>query len=139
MKDGDIDNVAAPRVMVVFEGLVASVPDELRPRYSRYKQLHFYQRAAQCYQFDRRNTSVVSDWMWRLQESVTMVTFEDLPVVRRLSDRLDTMHFPAPLEFFPSPAVLARELAYMPNVHTIHFADPAMFMYFGGRRGKLGI
>ncbi len=70
---GDQSNQLPPRMLIVFEGVLAILPAERTAKFNRAVALHRYRRAVECFECNRHAIAVVWDWTWRRDVKVAGV------------------------------------------------------------------
>jgi hypothetical protein len=140
VKDGDISNQISPRLLIVWEGLLALPPDEEdKSRFGAWIDARRYGKTRAIVDAFRLNEEMAKhiwDITWRKGFSVDVVTFmghQYLPAIERWIDRHD---LPVGHVTDDTPDTLARRLAYMPHVAAVYDHDPARRFTYGGK-GRL--
>ena len=132
MMHGDLSNRLLPRVLIVFEGVIATLPDARRAKYDRAVSLHRYRRAMECYEPNAHAVSVVWDWAWRRDIKVDVVSF--IPFLSEVERVLEKTGMPYSHLWFAKDAdVLAGQLAYMPDVVSVLHADETRPLAYGSK------
>lgn len=133
MINGDISNRVEPRLLVVFEGLIALPPE------GGMGIAHFGRRAGKLKrQIDRLEVNepmarVINDTVWRHNYAVDVVTFmgeEYLPHIERW---LDEMGLPTSNVIARDRTQLAREMPYRLDLVGVFSPYPNDALVFGSR------
>jgi len=140
MKDGDISNAVSPRLLVVWEGLIALPPNaaDTSRITSWVKARRSGKTRATIDSFTLNDTMAKHIWDVTVRRgySVDTVTFlgaEFLPHIEAWIDRYD---LPIGHVTNESPDNLARRLAYMPHVAAVYDPEPSRRYTYGGK-GRL--
>lgn len=136
MLGNDISNEIAPRFMFQWEGLLARYIepegyDRLVHTLGRRNGKIAYQ--INQYEFDGKMVAHLWDIQWRSRYSIDIVSFLDPLAEDAIQKRLDDARIPYANLIMTTPDRLARELAYMPHIFAVYFADPKLSLTFGGR------
>lgn len=146
MMGGDISNELPPRLMVIVDGLLMTLPPDRETRYARLRATRRAVSAVDCWEINQDAITVMWDWMWRRGYKIDLVTFISggtplTPMGRSLrnavKDRLSEADVPhSNLMSYASPLVLQSRLAYFPDVvHVVHGDTANPFAY--GSKGTL--
>lgn len=140
MQNGNLSNVVQPRVLLVFEGALGYISEDLVKEFNRI--------ASEGDWFGAWRTWHVNELMaakiWHVVRTqfiqVEVVTFaipEDAGDEARLGlqEFFDFHNLPISGVHIMSPKRLARELAYMPNIACVYDANPDTWAMFG-RKGR---
>lgn len=133
MQGGDLSNEVAPRVLLVFEGLIA-YPPEGREAVSAdvARRLRRWKTVVKRWHLDETMVKQMWDLAWRRGIKFDVVTFlyEEAFAVA-LWYLLDDLGMPmSRVLWFQDAQALARSLVYMPDVQAVYTADNALV--FGG-------
>lgn len=129
---GDISNQLPPRMLITFEGVIATLPEARTAKFNRAVAMHRYRRAMECYEPNAHAIAVVWDWTWRRDVKVDVVSF--LPYEDEITRVLDRTGMPySRLWCSPGPDALATQLAYLPDVVSVLHADSTRPFAYGGK------
>jgi len=134
MKYGDLSNKTAPRVYVVFEGLVASVPDDNLQEYSDMitaRKVDWF-KAIKCYQL---NDMVCAKLIWlsfHRDVNFTVVSWLPKEASYGIDVFLQKNGIPAGL-IMSTPYEISMELVRRPDVVAILDPDPWHVLTFGSK------
>lgn len=132
MLNGDISNRVEPRLLVVFEGLIALPPE-------RQMLTHFGRRAGkirkqvQQLRSNEKAARVINDTVWRHRYAVDVVTFMGEEYIEPVTDWLDEHGIPASNVIASERPLLARELVYRLDVVGVFSPDPNDALVFGSK------
>lgn len=136
MQGGDISNEVSPRLVVVWEGMLG-IPTEQPAaiktwarKIGRNKEA-LLKRAVAEFEINEPLAKVIWDTVWRHQYSVDVVTYLGDPFARALEKRLDDENLPIGRVWAAVPHLLAREIAYMPDLAAIF--DNENYMVYGSK------
>lgn len=129
---GDLSNQLPPRMLIVFEGVLATIPKEREAKFNRAVAMHRYRRAVDCFECNRHAIAVVWDWTWRRDVKVDVVSF--MPYEDEITRLLERLGMPfSRMWCSPGPDDLASQLAYMPDVLSVIHADSTRPLAYGGK------
>ncbi len=137
MQHGDISNDVTARLLLVFEGLVANLPDEkARAKFDRYRKLHQWRRAVAFFEINEVMAKVIWDTTWRHNYSVDVVTFLGPEMVDEVEARVENWGLPVGRVWTEEKTMLARSLNYRPDVAGVFHTNPSDIFMFGSK-GRL--
>jgi hypothetical protein len=140
VKDGDIDNTVTPRLLVVWEGLLAIPPDASeKNRFSTWISARKSGKTRTMIDsFDLNTTMAKHVWdvTWRRNYSVDVVTFLGVQYLPHIEAWIDRHDLPIGHVTNETPDTLARRLSYMPHVAAVYDPDPTRRYTYGGK-GRL--
>lgn len=138
MKDGDISNEVVPRLLVVWEGLIALPPKEKGGMATWFRARQSGKRRATINSFDLNEVMAAHIWdiTWRHRFSVDVVTFLGDEYVDHIERWCDDNDLPIGNVTATTPEKLARKLAYMPSVFAVYDPEPERRYTYGGK-GRL--
>ena len=135
MRNGDLSNEVVPRIVLVFEGALGFIHDEDRKKFNRYLSRKHWEEAAALWLINPLMAARI--WYLTRHQSMTLdvVTFagpkefgealevhlqyvEELPVGRVWATRVE---------------LLARKIAYMPDLMKIYDPNPERWLTWGGK------
>jgi hypothetical protein len=133
MQGGDLSNEVAPRLLFVFENTIGTLPSKTAEARERTAvKFHRWRTAVDCWMIPPRSHALLWDVAWRYNYRFDVVTYRPAGFARELEKRLG-MDVPVSSVFSSSPALLARKLAFMPDVRFVYDADPERVFTYGGR------
>lgn len=137
MEGGDISNLVVPRLVIVFENLLGLLPTKAdEAKAAAYIRFGRWNRAARVFQINEALAARIWDVTWRLNYSVDVLTYVSPDFATAVAKRIDKEDLPVGNVWFDEPHLLARRLAYMPQVAAIYDPDPAhQFTY--GSKGRI--
>lgn len=135
MQGNDISNRLPPRWLIVFEGVIAELPEPSdRAAFNFYRRTRAYKRAVRTYQVNTHTAKVLWDMVWRRDYKFDVVTFLPSQCTEHVRDWIDEHNIPAAnVRHYPSPAHLAQQLAYLPDVYAVVHAEAANRFTYGDR------
>lgn len=121
IEGGDISNEVAPAALVVFEGLVGSLPTpNIRGRHDFDVKLHRWHTAASRWVINEKTIGTV----WLLPYRVELVTYLPVPEADELRLRLEKgSTWPFASMWATTPKELALMLSYHRNLSVVFDAD----------------
>ena len=137
MQGGDIDNRVVPRLVIVWENLLGLLPNKAaEAKAASYVKFKRWNRAVNTFEINEALARRIWDVTWRYDFSVDVITYIHEDFVEALENRLDREDIPVRSVWFTEPHVLARKLAYMPQVACIYDPNPHhQFTY--GSKGRI--
>lgn len=139
MQNGNLSNIVQPRVLLVFEGALGHISDDLINEFNKLASNGAWFDAWKTWHINELMAAKIWDVIKRQFIQVEIVTFaipEDAGDEARLGLQsfLDFHNLPISGVHIMSPKRLARELAYMPDVAMVYDANPDTWAMFG-RKG----
>lgn len=134
MQGGDIDNRVVPRLVIVWENLLGLLPNKTsEAKVASYVKFKRWNRAANVFEINEALTRRIWDVTWRLNFSVDVITYISPDFVEALQERIDREDIPVRSVWHTEPHVLARKLAYMPQVACVYDPNPHHLLTFGSK------
>lgn len=134
MLNNDLSNSVMPRILVVFENAIGYLPDGELNEFNRAARKKNWAKAADCWKLDDLMLRKLLDMTMRQGLNVEVVSFSEEALAAEFEEKLDDAGVPVKV-WHSRPEVLARRLAYMPDVMVVYDADPHhVFTY--GRKGR---
>ena len=133
MKDGDLDNVTVPRIILVFEGAVGFLPDSNQKAYDKAVLKQRWDEAISCWELNELMLRKIWDLTFRKSVTVEIVTFISQPFADVLAARLDEEDMPVRRVWFSTPGRLSRMLAHMVDVTTVYDPDESHVFTYGSK------
>lgn len=134
MQGGELSNEIAPRIIVVFEGLIGRLPD--RPTAAReqwYCRTHRWKKAVRMWEIQEITAKRMWDFSWRQSIQIDVISFKQEEFVDALGDYLDQAGLPYGHLWSTTPPQIARAMATLVNVIAVFDADPAHASLYGPR------
>lgn len=134
MEKGDISGQPTPRLLFVFEGLVAHRGEAPLQRIVGALTRRFSALAVQQWNIDPVMRQQFWDLFWRHNMRLDVVTFMGDEFAVALYRRFQDLDLPVSnVLSFESPAALASAIAYMPDVAAVYDGDPSRKLAFGSK------
>ena len=132
MEHGDLSNTPAPRMIIIFEGLLGEVPPAYAKLYAKSMRKQRWRQAASLYVID----DLMARKMWYLYHTTDtmfeVVTFTAPEMAPMISLMLDAEQLPVhDVWFSPSPQMLARKTSYMPGLVRVYDGNPDNSFAYG--------
>lgn len=137
MKNGDISNAVAPRLLLVFEGALGHIEE---PDVPDFNALASHGKWTQAWDLWHINEGMAG-MIWHVTRTqmiqVSVVTYiaDSKEAGLGLTACLDSHGLPISQVMATTPARIAREIAYMHDVAAIYDANPESWAMYG-RRGR---
>lgn len=134
MQDGDISNEVAPRLLVVFEGLIGQLDGPVhQKKHDFYVKTHAWRRAARMWTLDGFVLKRMWDYVYRLRQSLDIVTYLDEREAEHVHERLDELSYPFG-GFIPTTLDgMVHGILLNPSVHAVFDGDPKRWLTYGGK------
>ena len=135
MRNGDLSNEVVPRIVLVFEGALGFLRDTDRKAFNRHLSRERWFEAASMWLI----SDLVAARIWYITKylSVTLdvVTFEGSPEFgEALEIRLqDFEELPIHHVWATRTELLARKIAYMPDLQCIYDPNPERWLTWGAK------
>lgn len=133
MDGGDISADMAPRLVFVWENLLANLDpgDEKREaRWVRYKR---WDKALSLWDDNVMMRHVLLDTLWRKHRPVDLLCTHAEGFASRLKDRLEATNYPySKLYSFPALEYAAL-MSFLPHVQMVFYSDPMNPFTFGSK------
>jgi hypothetical protein len=125
MERGDISNEVTPRLVVVFEGMLGTLPERRESAFEFAartfgRRAQQQKRAVSAYEINEPLAHVIWDTVWRHRYSIDVVTYLGEEFAEALTERLDVEGLPIGRVWADEPHKLARRIAHMPDVAAIY-------------------
>lgn len=136
MQKGDLSHDIVPRILLVFEGAVAFLPDDKRKAFDKAYRKQRWTDALALWELNELMLRKIWDITFRKSLTVELVTFLGQGMADVLAARMDEEDMPIARVWATTPGQLSRRLAYMPNVSVVYDPDENhVFTY--GSKGKV--
>ena len=132
MERGDLSNTPAPRMVIVFEGLLGEILPENAKAFAKAMGKKHWRVAAGLFTID----DLMARKMWQLFHTRSVmfevVTFLGQEFADALALIIDAEQLPVhDVWHCPSPQHLARKVSYMPGLVRVYDGDPANTFAYG--------
>lgn len=136
MEKGNLSNIVMPRLLIVFEGKLGMLPAQNQKAYDKAVKRGRWGEAADLFTLDKLMMAQMVRVVRNIGMNLDIVTWLGDNMATEVARRMDDENIPVHDVFASSPDMLARELAYMPDVAWVYDPDPAHVFTFG-RKGVL--
>lgn len=133
MERGDISNVTIPRVLLVFEGAVGTLPPGRSKAFGKAVARKRWDDAVACWELEEMMLRKIWDVTLRKSITVEVVTFLPEPFADMLAARLDEEDVPVHRVWATTPVRLVRRLPYMPDVSRVYDPDSDHVLSYGAK------
>jgi hypothetical protein len=135
VEKNDISNEVTARLLIVFEGLLGTPPEQpkMRRRIPLLGRKGLSPRDIEQWLLNEALARRIWDVTWRQGFSVDVVTFLGEEFVTAISDWIDIHDLPVGHVSASSPDRLARSLAYQPNVAAVYDPEPSRWATYGSK------
>lgn len=137
MQGGDISNQVVPRLVIVFENLLGILPNKTaEAKAASFLKFKRWNRAVNVFEINEALARRIWDVTWRFDFSVDVITYVSEEFAEAVEKRLEREDIPVRSVWYTEPQVLARKLAYMPQVACVYDPNPHhQFTY--GSKGRI--
>lgn len=133
MQKGDISGDSVPALGVVFEGLIAEFKPEVGKRIFGLRKGVRASRTLDQFVLNEHVVHVLMDVAYRRPLDVDVITYMGEEMAEAVAKRLDREQVPYRSVLSFTPEVLARKIAYMPDLFAIYDPDPSHRFLYGGK------
>lgn len=134
MRKGELSNEVLPRILLVFEDLVASLPDaKAKLYYTTAVKRKKWAQAISYYELNVRPSVGIRDLYWRHHYRVDVITFTDPNFVDPIRDKLDAENMFFGGVHYYTTAKLLGDLTYDPSIRAVFDPDPSRILTWGGK------
>lgn len=133
MQYGDLSNKAAPRIIIVFEDAVGYVPDEDIDKFDKLLSKKKYEAAAELIRPREIIMRKLLDLTWRKNINIHLVTWMGVEMSVQIEKWMDEAMVPVRSCIASTPEILARSLAYHPDIVAVYDPDPAHVLTYGSK------
>lgn len=133
MENGDISNEVVPRLVIVYEGLLGLLPKKSESKFDIAVRFGRWKRAVDLFETNDLLARKIWDVTWRYNFSVDVVTFLGDKARAQIAARLENEDLPIRRVWETEPNNLSRQIAYMPDLGAIYFANEQLKYTFGSK------
>ena len=133
MKNGDLSNQPAPRLIVVYEGALAYLPEDRVKEYEKALKKKDYKKVAALFRFNSAMLDKILYLSFKKNYNISVVTWFPEEVVGEIEEALATLSIPVRSVFSSSPDDLARLLPYNPDVVCVYDPVPEHILKYGSK------
>lgn len=133
MRRGELSNQVLPRVYIVFEGLIGTLPDaKTRALEAVARKRKKWQQAVDYYDLSIKTSQGIRD-LHRRDFRVDVITFVDPNFVEPIRNKLDSRNlFFGGIHYFTVETLL-DDLTYDSSVRTVFDPDPSHRLTWGSK------
>jgi hypothetical protein len=132
MLHGDLSNEVEPRMLWVWEGLLATLQPANRRKFDRYASRN-PEKAVAVMDANERAIKEVNDLVWRRGYAVDVITFLSPDFVKPVEDWLASQFVTTGRVMYEPDLSLARRIAYTPDIVGVFHALPDKALTFGSK------
>lgn len=137
MRYGDLSNVVAPRLLIVFEGAVGVLPADRVKEYDKAVRKNDWDAAVNLFDLNELILQRIMYLTFSKDFNISVVTWLPGSACVSIYDRLADQSIPVRSCFASTPDVLARMLPYNPDIRCVYDPDPSHILKFGSRGSVL--
>lgn len=133
MLGGDLSNRTAPRVLIVFEGLIGHLPKEKVADYEKYVAEDRWDEVV--FQFDLNNQVLnkILYLTWNADYNFHVVTWFPKEAADAIQAKLEELSIPVRSVFSSSPEKLAKILVNNPDIIAVYDVVHQHVLTFGSK------
>jgi hypothetical protein len=135
LKGNDLSGVSAPRVIIVFEGVLGFITGEGEEAFRKYAEVHNWLSAAKCWSLNDLALAKLTDLCVRLSVNVEVATYAG---PQEFADALEFIL--CDLELVPvrrviasTPQRTARRATFATDIISVYDPDPMRSLAYGGK------
>lgn len=133
MKNGDLSNVVAPRIIVVYEGAVAYLPEDRVKDYEKALKKNNWHEIVNLFRFNSQMLDRILYLTWKKNYNISIVTWFPQEMASAIEDKLADLSIPVRSVFSSEPDDLARLLPYNPDVVCVYDPVPEHILKYGSK------
>lgn len=133
MKFGELSNKPSPRLVLVYEGVLADVPVDSKTKYDKLVSKGDWFQAMRLYSIHTIVMSKLLDLTWRINLNINLVTYLSEDAAFYIGDQMDFYNIPVRGCFYSSPQDLAKALPFNPDIVAVCDPDPDHVLLYGSR------
>lgn len=143
MRFGDLSNVVAPRLLIVFEGGIASGPDANLKEYEKALRKDDWRAAVRLFELRESVLQRILYLTFAKDFNISVVTWLGFPeeqgniAADEVNKIMEENSIPVRSCFWSTPDRLARMLPYNPDIRCVYDPDPAHILKFGSKGSVL--
>jgi hypothetical protein len=133
MEKGDLSNRVEPRLVIVFETLIASFTNVSRGKFDLALRKGQWKKALQQVEINELVAKNILDLVYRKNFTIDIVTFIDPDFADALEEFLEDEAIPFGHVNFTTVERLSRQIAYRPDIAAIFDGDPNHAFTYGAK------
>ncbi len=133
MQGNDLGNEVVPRILLVWEGLVAVPPIKFSLKSRVFRGLGNETHLVDQYQPNDLVCRKIWDITWRHDIRIEVVTWLGESYVDSITEWIANEDLPIPKVSHYDPQLLSRKISFMPQIAAIYDPDPSHQFLFGSR------
>lgn len=134
MLKGNLSNDVLPRVYVVFEGLLGTLPDtKTKGLETLARKRKKWDKAIEYYQLNVQTTRGMRDLYWRHRFRVDIITFIDPSCVSPIREKLDSRNILFGNVHYYTTDELLSDLTYDQGVLAVLDPEPSRQLLWGSK------
>jgi len=133
MLGGDLSNKTAPRVLIVFEGLIGHLPADKVDEYVKYKEQGLWDSV--IFQFTLNNAVLnkILYLTWQSDYNFHVVTWFPKEAAAVIQEKLEELSIPVRSVFSSTPEKLAKMLVNNPDIVAVYDVVHQHVLTFGSK------
>lgn len=133
MQNGDLSNRTAPRVLIVFEGLIGHLPEENIDDYTKYVNEERWDEAVHQFNLNNSVLNRVLYLTWSSDYNFHVVTWFPKEAGDAIQNRLEELSIPIRSVMSTTPEKLAKILVNNPDIVTVYDVVHQHVLTFGSK------
>lgn len=131
MKHGDLSSRISPRILLVAEGALIGLADD--KMFDKWVARRRWDKAVECWFINELMARQILYLYWKKDVNIELVTFIGQEFCDALRTRMERESIPVSMVWFTTPTILARRIAYMPDLSSIYDPDPDRWLLYGSK------
>ena len=131
MEHGDLSNIVSPRILLIFEGSLGYLPEESRKRFLRVIRRGRWDLAVRYWKLNEMYVRQILYLYHKRNVNIEIVTFLGEDFAGELAACLDEEGVVVHDVWASTPTLLARKIAYMPDLSMVYDPDPDRWLTYG--------
>jgi hypothetical protein len=136
MQFGQLSNVVAPKIYIVFDDSIGTLPSGKVKQYGKFLERGQYRKAFDCFTLDHDLLHKILDLGWRCKYNIALVTWQPQGIADEITCLMDDLSYPVSGCVSTDPLLFADGLKYAPHVMSVYASGPENLVNMGSK-GKL--
>ncbi len=136
MIKGNLSNSPTPKLLLVFEGGLASLSPEEEQAFEKLCRRGKWDQAIRRYKINDLMAKKIMWLLWYKNTRIDLVTFLGDDLAGEIKDYVDDENVPCTNVYSSTPERLARKIAFMPEVFAVYDPNPDHALTYG-RKGRV--
>ena len=133
MLNGDLSNRTAPRVLIVFEGLIGHLPAEKVPSYEKLMNELRWDEVIYLFDLNNQVLNKVLYLTWNADYNFHVVTWYPKEAAEAIQEKLEALSIPIRSVMSTTPEKLAKILVNNPDIVAVYDTVQQHVLTFGSK------